>query len=354
MTEADDGLIPASGAGSEFTGDLGLPTPDDTGVQADGSPSEADPAATEDSSAGTPSEETGAPQEAAGYRALGRDWESEDAFGQHYNSLEGRVRAQGQEVAKLNNLVDQWERWHDYQQTQAKANPTPAEANAPKEEKSEPFLDAIDWGAVERIAKEKGVTHALQGVVIGLQDHIQNKIVSGIQDQIAEATQPLVDHREAQRADTEAKGWFLQAANTVDPESGAPLFPDLYEQDAGFDPDRAKAIVNAWGDLVRSHPQFGLTRDGIDYAIALGRQRAATAAKPAAAAAKVAGQVQRDASGKFVKQNEDAATTEAEGATTPADVTGADAQTIDEAEKVRSGIRNAGKASKEASFFGIA
>lgn len=358
--EADSGLTPASASGNEFQGDLGLPTPEDTGSETAGSPTEADPAAAEDSSTGTPPDEAGAPQEAAAeaavsaevYRALGRDWESEEAFAQHYKSLEGRVRAQGQEAARLNNTIDQWENWHAHTEAQAKAAPAPELVEGKPKAKAEPFIDAIDWSAVKRLNDEKGFEHAMQAVVLGLQDH-QDTVVKELKDQIAEATAPLRETAAVAQADTEAKQWFYNAANTVDPESGAPLFPDLFDQGENFNEGTATQIVNAWGKLVRTHPQFGLTRDGIDYAIELGKKVATEKVAPAKAAAKVAGKVARDASGQFVKKSEAAAKEEAAGGVDTPDVVG-EASTVSEAEQARRDIKNAGRASDKASFFGIA
>jgi len=360
MNEADAGMTPASDSGSEFTGDLGLPTPEDTSDLVNGSSLESDPAESgqtqpehDDEGLGEGAPREQAAQAAAAYKALGRDWESEAAFEQHYRSMEGRVRAQGQEAAKLNNLVDQWERWHEYQQTQAAVSPAPAQANSATaaQKAAEPFLEAVDWGAVKRINESKGFEAAMQAVVIGLQDHIQKEVVGGIQQQIQEATQPLRQQQAVATADYEAKSWFYNAANTVDPESGEPLFPDLFEESGKFDPNTAQAIVNAWGQLVRTHPHFGLTRDGIDYAVSIGRSQAQPA--KAATARQVAAKVTRSANGQFLKHSEKTATDEASGGVDVVDATD-QAQSMSEADKIRRDIRTAGKGDSKANFFGIA
>jgi hypothetical protein len=342
----------ASEGGSEFTGDLGLPTPEETTEIPTEEPTETEPEVIEETPAGgeeVPVEPEPTPEK---YTFYGRDWDGQDQAEQFVRSMDGRVRAQGQELSDLKHLIRRWEDWHAY--TEEQGAKTKAEATKASDEKTEPLLDSVDWKSVEAIAEKHGVVAGLKTALLGVQDHIRDSVLAKMDTELAEIRKPWEQSQEIQRADQHVKGWMLNAANSVD-ENGNPNFPELYEEHPDFSEEYAQRIVQSWANITRKYPQFGMSREGIELAIMKsGGPKPAAKAKASPAQAGAA-KVGRNAAGQFVKQSAAAQENEAEGGTgaTPGDAARQPAQTMTEAEERRR-IREAGRVDEKAAFFGMA
>ena len=357
----------------EFTGDLGLSGGKDTSDIAPTEGPEGVPETPADSPAGTQSRDAvsttpeqyvpGQPSQAPTpqkFSFYGREWDTPDAAEQHFRSMEGRVRAQGQnlsqlqiEVAEKADLVRRWNDW--YQAEQAKR-----EQPSEPEQKGEEYLNAVDWNTVEAISKQKGIINGLKAAVVQLGDHLEKKY-SSVGEKLVqtreELERPAREAQELYQADQEAKGWLYKAAMYVD-ESGQPIYPELHDEASTFSEPLARVTVATWGKLVRAYPQFAMSRDGLDLAVSKAKEILARQSQARATgdqARNGAQNVARDAQGRFLKQSENAVRDEAEGGTgaNPADMTREPATSVSEAEQRRA-IREAGRPSKAASFFGVA
>jgi len=353
---------------NEFQGDLGLPAGQDTSDLATESPTEGSPDQPKDSSTGQQSQQPSsqpalagasqeglAAQEASKFRFYGRDWDTPDAAEQHFRSMEGRVRAQGQEVAESQNLVKRWNEWYEWQESE-KAKATEATT---KPSPKEPYLESVNWDTVNAVAQRDGLVAGIKAAFLQLGDHLDSEVLSKVRDEIAEVARPYQEYQQLQQADNHVKSWFMSAVNHVDADGNA-TFPELYEHGDKFQKDLALEAVQLWGRLVRAYPGFGMSRDGMDMAIykakdIMARRAPAPAQQVNGQMVSQVAQLSRDSQGRFIKQSEAIATDEAEGGTgaTPASTGNVASQTAVEAEERRA-IREAGRATPQARFFGVA
>jgi hypothetical protein len=348
---------------NEFSGGLDLVADEISEESTDVSP---DASQAEDSSTGEesqPQENADAPQdhgateaaqaEKEAFKFYGRDWKDTSEAEQHFRSMEGRVRAQGQEVSRLQGLVSEWNKFWEHESRQrAEASAKPEESKDAKPE--EKYLKAIDWKAVEYVTKQHGQMAGLQAAIVQLGDHLEKNVLPQFDEKIQQVSEPERQRQEVAQADNYAKNWFYKTSQYVD-GNGNPLWPELHETTPGYNDELARTTVDMWARIVRAYPNFGLSRDGLDLAVTKARAAVSAQKKPANAAKAAAGQVARNAAGQFVKQTEATVGNEAEGGTgaTAADASRQPAQSMTEAEE-RKAIREAGRASGNAKFFGIA
>ncbi len=345
-------------AQKEFQGELNIGDSGDTPSDGSESP-EAVPAA-KDSTAEPASQGdvAAAPAEPVAavpkFNFYGREWESEEAASQHFRSQDGRIRAQGQELRGANDLVRRWNDWYSGEQDAKEADALKA-----KEEKGEPYLDAIDWNSVNAMIEKGGPVAGIKAAILQLGDHLKSEAAKSsetVSGQIAEARKPAEDAAQIREADTYARGWFLNAASAVD-GAGQPVFKEIYQGHPEFNEAITRETVSNWGKLIRAYPDFGMSRDGLDLAIAKAKQSVGAAVAGTGKARQAAQAVVRDTSGRFTAQSEATVGDEAEGGTgaSAGNAAKGTPQSASEAEQRRA-IREAGRpANKEAAdFFGIA